>query len=335
MRKIPKILRIIVAAISLSMGLLAFSFLSQWGRVNPWAAWQLGPNMAKMFAAFTVSAVVVVGFWLALAFVFGRFYCSAICPIGIMQDIIGSFSRWKKRHPAANYRKTRYAIALVAFGMMAGGSVLVFAVLDPFSIFGRMAIGIFNPALIVVENTWVRMLLPWQPVTDWLPIAVGAILPLAILIALVIWKKRIFCTAVCPVGTVLGVCSRRGVVRLGINENRCKGCGLCAKVCPVDCIDAKARTLDNERCVRCMNCIAACKLSAVCFTCKRNKAHKSRATDLSRRNFLMGGTLALTAAGAGYGLKSRTVPENRLSIYPPARGRRRVSSPNAPPAGCA
>ena len=69
-----------------------------------------------------------------------------------------------------------------------------------------------------------------------------------------IYEKR------CPAG----VC--RNLLNYVIDEEKCKGCGICAKKCPGDAITGekkKPHVIDAAKCVKCGACIEACPFNAI------------------------------------------------------------------------
>ncbi len=148
-----------------------------------------------------------------------------------------------------------------------------------------------------------------------------------ILIALVLFKRRIYCTAICPVGTLLGICAKQGVYRLRV-EATCTNCGICERNCPTGCIDSRQRTVDNERCVRCLNCVSFCPHGSVGISHKSvDPTSADGAVESSRRAFLIKGAsiaLGVLAAGMPLGgtLRALARPDTDTDnpVLPPGAG---------------
>lgn len=289
--KTARFARIAAAVLFFSLICLAFSGT---GRIVAarLPGLQFAPALMSCLAAFSLGALLAVFMIALLTFCFGRFYCAFFCPLGILQDLIGFVSR-RKGEKMPNCRKTRYLTAGLSFGMVLAGWSVPFLLLDPYSNFGRIA-GSFT---------------------------IGGILPLVLIVLLAVWKKRLYCTAVCPVGTLLGLLAKRGVFRLRLTE-RCVKCGQCVRMCPSGCIDPAAGTIDNERCVRCLNCLAVCRVHAVKFGRPEKKA---QSFDEGRRAFLVNGGILIAGFAAGAALAKTGMGKlaayaKRFSILPPGAG---------------
>ncbi len=244
MNKIATI-RIILASLTLLCFFLAFHFL-ELARIF---SLQLGPALSRPALGFV--AVVLV-----LTLVFGRFYCSICCPLGILQDFIGfvaeKIALLCKIKPLKKIPLWKnpfiYVISGVALGLLAtGDSSWLLRTLDPFANFGK--------------------------------IATGAPVGILLVILFILFQKRIFCTAVCPVGGLLGVLSKRSLFQMRIGDD-CTECGVCSSVCPTNAIENCK--IDSSQCVMCMNCVQrACKVEYGIVRPRRP------VFDSSRRDFII------------------------------------------------
>lgn len=64
----------------------------------------------------------------------------------------------------------------------------------------------------------------------------------------------------CPAG----VCKK--LLKYEIDADKCKGCTLCARNCPVDAISGAVKTphtIDQNKCIKCGACISNCKFGAI------------------------------------------------------------------------
>ena len=316
----------VILAVTVISALTAFflDFSETVPRTFSWLAKiQFLPALMSTLNGLAISFVLCTSLILLTAF-FGRFYCSCVCPLGILQDVISRIVhlfRPKKKRKFYQYRKpwtrTRYIILAVAavalmlscFGF--GRSLLILGVLDPYSDFGRIVTQIFYPFYAWGNN----LLVPAARFFGYFGIylvtthisndGITLIVALVSLIAITFLAAkygRLYCNAICPVGTLLGIISRRSLFRVRIDRERCAGCRLCETQCKGSCIDIEHQRIDNSRCVVCLNCLDVCKKNALHYTCStmnaRNKAvssHKNQAVpsvvaDLSKRRFLAGAT---------------------------------------------
>lgn len=58
----------------------------------------------------------------------------------------------------------------------------------------------------------------------------------------------------------------KAISKITIDQEKCKGCGLCQKFCPVNAIEGEARdkrTINQEKCIKCGTCISKCPFKAI------------------------------------------------------------------------
>jgi ferredoxin len=232
---------------------------------------------------------------LALSLIFGRVFCSVLCPLGTLQELFwraGNFLRGKihggkKERPGNGMVRSgytavpgiRYAVPLLTgLGLVLSFSPLMMA-FDPVSNFGR---GMVALRVIVGENA----------VPPVLTLALA--LPFVLILGAAFFRGRAFC-GWCPVGLTLGLPS--SVAPFGIRiSSRCVSCGICEKKCPAACVDSRLKRVDGGRCVLCFSCVSACPSGHVGYDL-RGKAVLSGE---SRRVFLKGAGRVSLFCGAVY-----------------------------------
>ncbi len=329
-------LRIIAAA--LFFALITLLFLDFTGTLHAWFGW-----LAKIQFLPAVMAlnVVVVLLLVALTLIFGRIYCSVICPLGVMQDIIAWFGKRGKKNPysySAAKSYLRYGVlALFVVAMVIGFSSIAILV-APYSAYGRIAQNLFAPIW-----GWGNNLLAYFAEraesyafysTDVTIASIGtfviAVVTFAI-VAVLAWRGgRTYCNTLCPVGTVLGALSRFSLLKPVIDSDKCINCNICAKNCKAACIDIPNHSIDYSRCVTCMNCIEKCPKDAISYTRRKcscsTKSEGEATTNSARRNFIIGaGLVAAEAVRAqemrgdgGYAvILDKQAPDRENPLTPP------------------
>lgn len=253
--------------------------------------------------------VGILVFQFVLALLFGRVYCSVICPAGVLQDIINRlFCIGKKKkdgiwrfsyHRPLNW--LRYVLlGLTALLAVVGITELV-VWLDPYSNFGRIATNLFRPAGIWVNNIAADLLMKADNYTLYhvtiktfaVSGLVAALLALLTFVVMVVFRGRFFCNTLCPVGALLSLVSRFSLFRISIDGTRCNTCGTCERTCKAEAIDSKNMQVDTSRCVDCFNCTSVCTKSALHYRfnpsfIRKQSAEEAPVSD-SRRAFLAAG----------------------------------------------
>ncbi|RLD82735.1 MAG: hypothetical protein DRJ15_00735 [Bacteroidetes bacterium] len=247
-------------------------------------------------------------FILLFTFLFGRVYCSSICPLGTFQDIViwlkrklGRTKRFKKQR---DFPWIKYGMLALTAGFLAFGLISPLLLLDPYSNYGRIAANLFRPVYLLLNNLGtnglesmdIYTLYRVEPgVTHWLSVAFS--LSVFILVGwLAIRYGRLFCNTLCPVGTLLGLVSRFSIFRISLDKALCTSCGSCSAVCKAGCIDVEEKEVDFSRCVGCFNCLTSCPSSGVLYSHKRkNTEGIVEEFDPFRRNLIAGGVLTIAA----------------------------------------
>ena len=338
--------------------LITLLFLDFTGTLHAWFGWLAKIQFLPAVLALNVGIVVAL---IVLTLLFGRIYCSVICPLGVFQDVVSWISgRRKKKKYRFSYSPAmkwlRYGVlALFVVALVAGAGSLV-ALLAPYSTYGRMAQNLFAPVW-----SWGNNLLAYvaeradsyafYETEVWLrslPTFIIAAVTFVLLIVLAWRNGRTYCNTICPVGTVLGALSKYSLFRPVIDTEKCNGCTLCSRKCKAACIDAKAHKIDYSRCVVCLDCIDTCRQGAIRYQLRTkrqgdqaNVEPQKRVSDQqisdARRSFLTGvglfvGATAVRAQekkvdGGLAVILDKKIPDRTTPIVPPgAQGLRNMAT---------
>ena len=326
-------------------GIITLLFLDFTGTLHAWFGWMAKIQFLPAVLALNLGVIILL---VALTLIFGRVYCSVICPMGVFQDLVSwtNGRRGKKNRMRFTYSPAkswlRYGVlGLFIIALIAGIGSFV-ALLAPYSSYGRIVSNLFAPVY-----RWGNNLLAYFAEragsyafyeTDvWLKSLPTFIIAAVTFIAVVVlaWRGgRTYCNTVCPVGTVLGFLSRYSLFQIRIDAGKCKSCSLCTRGCKASCIDYKSHTVDHSRCVDCFNCIDTCRHGAISFAPRTRKtapadvkaADEVSGVDTSRRKFMsVTALLAATATvkaqekkvdGGLAVIEDKKIPERATRIVP-------------------
>lgn len=286
---------------------------------HQWWGWMAKLQFLPSCMALNFAAIAFV---LLLTFVFGRIYCSVICPMGVFQDLVirvrkllSPKGRKPKRHFVKEPRIVRYGVLALVIVTALTFSQLLLTVLAPYSAYGRMVRSIVG-------------LSRGESLAPALLITAAATL-VVICVCAWIWGRG-WCNTVCPVGTVLGLVSRFSLFKVSIYQSQCVSCRKCEKGCKSSCIDIDTHTIDHSRCVDCFDCLDSCPKGGIKLRFSLPRKAKTgpvtESVDKGRRAFmattaLVGSSLALGAQnkrldGGLADVIDKTSPERSERLVP-------------------
>jgi polyferredoxin len=196
-----------------------------------------------------LSNVVLLIAVLITALLFRSAFCGWVCPLGFLQDLVSSLSRWtQKRLPPlrkgiARFQSSRgfvimdrylryfkYLVLIWAVGGSIYFGYMVFRDVDPWSALLSLFELSFTPGLIVLGVS-----------------LVGAF-----------FVERPWCRYACPLGAASGIVATLSPTYLKREESACKVCQVCSKACPMGLPVHTASVIRSADCNTCLECVGAC-----------------------------------------------------------------------------
>lgn len=192
-----------------------------------------------------------LAFWLAVTLVFGRLYCSTVCPLGALMDLGARLRpesrpyRWTR--PQHTLRIVSFAVAAILLALRIPG---IGNWLDPYGLYASIVGPLTSPAV-------------------GLSALIGGML-LGALGFIAYRRGRWLCNSLCPLSAPLGLVARNSAFHIDINTDRCTQCRRCVDVCKASCINLNDHVADMSRCVVCFNCLTVCADDAISYTLSRH-----------------------------------------------------------------
>jgi len=328
-------IRIVLATVML-IG-ITWLFVDFTGTAHQWFSWMPKLQLLEAILALNVVALVIL---IVMTLVFGRIYCSIICPLGILQDIIGWVGKKVKKNRYTFSKAVswlRYTMLGVMVVALVAGIGSIVQLLAPYSAFGRIATTLLQPLYKMGNNVLAAISEHYDNyafyhtetgVPNITIVLAIACVTLVVLAVLAYRNGRTYCNTICPVGTVLSFLSRFSWMKIQFDADKCKNCSLCTKNCKAACIDFKSHQVDYSRCVVCGDCIESCKFGALEYSSSTRDTRDTSNTsvDPSKRSFLLASAMMTTAAlaqeakmtdGGLADIEDKVAPERQTPITPP------------------
>lgn len=196
-----------------------------------------------------LTVLMIVTFTVVTTLLWGRVFCSSLCPFGALQDFISRFvpRRWQFKVPQAIHDRALYIkygiLALILVTALLRSDISIFQYFEPFGTLFFLSSSVLLWAILIV-------------------ILLGSV-----------FVSRFYCRYVCPLGAALGVLSLVSPLRIK-RVPQCDLCKVCEHACPTAAI--RGPSIDFKECVRCDIC--EIKLIERAGTCRHSMEEISRRT---------------------------------------------------------
>jgi len=224
----------------LSIGALAYFGFYRDGCICPIGSIQ-NVTLSLVDPHYMVSFGVIAFFFLPLiaSLLFGRVFCSGVCPLGAIQDLV---VLWPKKVP----KKLDRILSWIPYIYLT--AAVLFAGLGTY-------LRLFSSDSVLSHRF---LICEWDPFVGLFRVSAPFHM-LAIGTALLIlgmFIGRPYCRWLCPYGGILAILSRFAWKNVRITPDKELDCGLCAEACPYGAI-YKLRA-DRSKCLSCARCYEAC-----------------------------------------------------------------------------
>jgi MauM/NapG family ferredoxin protein len=252
---------------------------------------------------------------LILTLFLGRVFCGFICPLGTLNHVVAWWrpslkgERMVRANQKGPSQKVKYALLFV-FLITALLGLNLSGLMDPITLLFRsiaLAIlpgmglalrGVFD--LLAHSDIKALNLLSYGAEVVVAPVfgydfkAYQTAWFMGVLFLCILFLNRIrprfWCRTLCPLGALLGICSRFSLLKLRKDDTKCTDCRRCLQRCQGAATPIPGQAWEPAECVACFNCFETCPEDALSFRI-RWSPRINPGPDMGRRAVL-GGLLA-------------------------------------------
>jgi len=189
---------------------------------------------------------------IAVSLIFGKSFCSWICPIGFISEMIGDFG--EKIQIKLFKRKLNKLPKFLDYPLRSLKYLLLF---------------FFASAVFTMSAAGLKSFLdaPYNVLSDvkmyyfFADLTLFSFYVLLGLFVLSIVIRNFWCRYLCPYGALVGIFTLLSPLKIKRNSASCTDCGLCSKACPSHIKVDKVKTVISDECTTCLQCVDACPVA--------------------------------------------------------------------------
>lgn len=185
---------------------------------------------------------------LLISLVFGKAFCSWLCPIGFISEVLGDLGDKIFRRRLRIPKILDWPLRMIKYLLLGFFVYVIFFTMSSVAL--RMFLD--SPYNLTAD---IKMYYFFAEIT---PFALTVILALVLLS---IPFRGFWCRYLCPYGALLGLLSLASPQKIKRNSASCIDCSKCTTVCPSFIKVDKIKTVWSDECTSCMACVDSCPVA--------------------------------------------------------------------------
>ncbi len=191
-----------------------------------------------MLCSLGVSNFFILGGVLAATLLLRRAFCGYMCPLGAIGEWIRAAAQSLRIPPVSIAPRWDRLLSLLKY------LVLVVLLVWTYRA-GELVFRGYDPCYALLSRHG-------EDITYWAYVISAMLVFASVVVVLP------FCRWFCPLAAVLNVFSRFGWTRVQRDDQSCRGCGKCARKCPMAIPVDQVLQVTHARCMACLACVEAC-----------------------------------------------------------------------------
>ena len=209
--------------------------------LDPFAILQAAAAAKDFTMGWLIGILPIVVFY---GIIRGRTFCGWVCPVNLLLEAV-DWLRAKLNIKVVEHAIPRHAKLWVALGILVLSAIT-----------GRLVFEMFSPISLINKGILFGSL-------------TGLITLLAIVLIELLWARRVWCRALCPLGGFYEALGTVGLFSVKMNLDACTHCGHCEAVCLADpeilqpALSGEKNRVVAGDCMLCGECVDVCPTRAL------------------------------------------------------------------------